>query len=131
MPRPAVVYPETARIIALEGLSFEEARASAVERVGTSDEQVVRWADEFLDAWAAKVARDRFEGASADTLARLWGEYKERPPRSLADIEELIQELWEIIGRSPADPEHRELLDFVPGGSAREVREVLSRRRGL
>lgn len=81
---------ETARIIALEGIGFGAAFDLVVKRVGTSDEQVVRWAEEFLDAWAARVAHDGFEGASADTLAGLRGEYKERPPRSLADIEELI-----------------------------------------
>lgn len=129
-PGPAVLYLETARIIAIEGLGYEEAWRLAVERVGTSDEEVVRWAEKFLEAWADRVSRDHFGGSDADTLAELWGQYKGRFPRTPADLEELIRELREIIGRSPEDPEYQELLDFVPGGSAEEVREGLSRRRG-
>ena len=130
VPGPAVLYLETARAIAIEGLGFEEARKAATERAGTSDEQVVRWAEEFLRAWEDRVSRDYFEQSDADDLAELWGQHKGRPPRGLVDIENLIRELWGIIERSPNDPKRQELLSFVPGGSAREVREVLSRRRG-
>ncbi len=130
MPRPAVLYLETARMIALEGLGFEEAKRLAVERVGTGNERVVRWAEEFPDAWANRVARDHFEGSDADTLAEVWGEHKGRFPRTLAEVDKLVRELREIIARSPDDPKRQELLEFVPGSSAKEVRETLSRRRG-
>ena len=131
VPGPAVLYVETARITAIEGLGFEEAHRLASERVGTSDEQVMRWAREFLDAWDARVARDYFENSDADTLAELWGQHTGRFPRTPEELEALVRELRGIIDRSPDDPMRQKLLDFVPGGSAKEVREILSRRRGL
>lgn len=130
VPRPAVLYLETARAIAIEGLDYEKARKVATERVGTSDEQIVRWAEEFLRAWEDRLSRDYFEQSDADDLAELWGQHTGRFPNTLEEYEALIRELWEIIESPPHDPRRQELLDFVPGGSAKEVREVLSRRRG-
>lgn len=129
LPGPAALYLEATRIIALEGLDSEEAHGLALERVGTSREQVVRWAREFLSAREARMSRDHFIDSDADTLAEIWGHHKGRFPDTLEDLEELVRKLREIIERSSDDPERRELLDIVPGGSAKEVREVLSRRR--
>lgn len=130
VPRPAVRYLETARMIALEGLDFGEASRAALERVGTSNERVGRFSQGFLDSRADRLARDRFEAADADDLAELWGEHTGRAPSTDEEYEALIRELREIVDRSPDDPELQKLLDFVPGGSAKEVRERLSRRRG-
>lgn len=130
VPGAAALYLETTRTIALEGLDFEKAYKLALERVGTKPEQVVRLAKEFLDAWEARVSRDHFEGADAETIAELWGDRKGRFPSTLADLKELVWELREIIDRSPDNPERQELVEFFPGRSAKEAREILSRRRG-
>ena len=90
----------------------------------------MRWAEEFLDAWESRVSRDHFEGSDADDLAEVWGARKGRFPYTLEEADEIVRELREIVDRPPDDPERQELLGFVPGGSAKEVREALSRRRG-
>ena len=51
VPDTAVIALETARIVAVERRPYGEASRTAVERCGTNEESVMRWAEQFVEGF--------------------------------------------------------------------------------